>query len=68
MELQIIKLRNPKVLGMVRQTVRQSDGWIDEWSGPKIRDAHLQCVNNHYMYRKFESKGMKTFATTDYTN
>ena len=25
---------------------------------PKIRDAHLQCVNNHYA--KFEYKGMKS--------
>ena len=32
----------------------------------KIRSSHLQCVNTHYA--KFESKRMKLFGVTDYTN
>ena len=32
----------------------------------KIKSTHIQCVNNHYT--KFEYKGMKTFAVTDYTS
>ena len=31
-----------------------------------IEGAHLQYVNNNKA--KFESKGMKTFGVTDYTN
>ena len=32
---------------------------------PKIKEAHLQCVNNHYV--KYEYKGMNTAVITDYT-
>ena len=32
----------------------------------QIRDAHLQCVNNHCA--KFEYKVMNTVGFTDYTN
>ena len=32
----------------------------------KIGGAHLQCMKNHLA--KFEYKGMKTVAVTDYTN
>ena len=60
LELQITQTIHPKPFGVKKNSKFNTRQKLRKYfsNEHKIRDAHLQCVNNHYA--KFEYKGMKS--------